>query len=201
LSIYVSIVRQPVGTDRMKAISDEIHLGAMTYLREQYLRIAIFMVLVAILLSFQYDLKMSVSFIFGAVSSAMAGFVGMKAATKANVRTTAAAMLTPGFRENFSTSRARFAALQHDVQAMKSFTRVSAPVITSNVSSLPEVVGDAALLIDPMNASAIADAIVNVMSDGTLRAELVRRGLERVKSFSWARSVQRTQEVYAEVLG
>jgi glycosyltransferase involved in cell wall biosynthesis len=76
-----------------------------------------------------------------------------------------------------------------------------APVITSNVSSLPEVVGDAALLIDPMNASAIADAIIRVMSDAPLRAELVRRGLERVKTFSWARSVQRTRDVYAEVLG
>lgn len=94
LSIYLSIVRQPVGTDKMKGISDEIHLGAMTYLREQYLRIAVFMVVVAILLSFQYDLRMSVAYIFGAVTSALAGFVGMKAATKANVRTTAAAMLS-----------------------------------------------------------------------------------------------------------
>jgi len=76
-----------------------------------------------------------------------------------------------------------------------------APVITSNVSSLPEVVGDAALLIDPMNATAIADAIVRVVSDAELRAELTRRGFERVKTFSWARSVQRTREVYAEVLG
>lgn len=94
LSIYLSIVRQPVGTDRMKAISEEIHLGAMTYLREQYLRISIFVVVVAILLTFQYDIRMGVAFVFGALTSALAGFVGMKAATKANVRTTAAAMLS-----------------------------------------------------------------------------------------------------------
>jgi vacuolar-type H(+)-translocating pyrophosphatase len=94
LSIYLSIVRQPVGTDRMKSIAEEIHLGAMTYLREQYLRIAIFVIVVAILLTFQYDVRMSIAFIFGAVTSALAGFVGMKAATKANVRTTAAAMLS-----------------------------------------------------------------------------------------------------------
>jgi glycosyltransferase involved in cell wall biosynthesis len=74
------------------------------------------------------------------------------------------------------------------------------PVITSNVSSLPEVVGDAALLIDPMNAGAIADAMARVLTDATLRADLVRRGCERVKSFSWERSVRRTREVYAEVL-
>lgn len=94
LSIYLSIVRQPEGTDRMKSIAEEIHLGAMTYLREQYLRIAIFVIVVAILLTFQYDIRMSIAFIFGAVTSALAGFVGMKAATKANVRTTAAAMLS-----------------------------------------------------------------------------------------------------------
>jgi len=93
-SIYLSIVRQPVGTDRMKAISEEIHLGAMTYLREQYLRISIFVVVVAILLTFQYDIRMGIAFVFGALTSSLAGFVGMKAATKANVRTTAAAMLS-----------------------------------------------------------------------------------------------------------
>src|SRR5512134_3850195 len=91
--LYISNARQPVGNDRMKSISDEIHLGAMTYLREQYTRIAVFMVIVALLLSFQYDLTMSISYIFGAVTSALAGFIGMQAATKANVRTTAAAML------------------------------------------------------------------------------------------------------------
>jgi glycosyltransferase involved in cell wall biosynthesis len=74
------------------------------------------------------------------------------------------------------------------------------PVITSNVSSLPEVVGDAALLIDPMNAGAIADAMTRVLSDQALRSDLVRRGCERVKTFSWERSVRRTREVYAEVL-
>ena len=63
------------------------------------------------------------------------------------------------------------------------------PVITSNVSSLPEVVGDAALLIDPMDAGAIADAMARVLGDAALRAELVRRGHERVKAFSWERSV------------
>jgi glycosyltransferase involved in cell wall biosynthesis len=73
------------------------------------------------------------------------------------------------------------------------------PVVTSNVSSLPEVVGDAAVLIDPMDAGAIADAIARVLGDEALRAELVRRGLDRVTAFSWERSVARVREVYAEV--
>ena len=93
-SLYVGIARQPAGTDRMKHIAAEIELGAMTYLREQYMRIAIFVVVVAILLTFQYDYRMGLAFVFGAITSALAGFVGMKAATKANVRTTAAALYT-----------------------------------------------------------------------------------------------------------
>jgi glycosyltransferase involved in cell wall biosynthesis len=74
-----------------------------------------------------------------------------------------------------------------------------APVVTSNVSSLPEVVGDAALLIDPLDPNAIADAIVRVLTDASLRADLIRRGYERVKTFSWERSVARVREVYADV--
>jgi glycosyltransferase involved in cell wall biosynthesis len=75
-----------------------------------------------------------------------------------------------------------------------------APVITSKVSSLPEVVGDAALLVDPMDAGAIADAMARVLGDEALRHDLIRRGHERVRAFSWARSVGRVREVYGEVL-
>lgn len=74
-----------------------------------------------------------------------------------------------------------------------------APVITSNVSSLPEVVGDAAILINPMDASSIASAIAQVLGDPALREELRRRGRERVQSFSWGRSVARIREVYGEL--
>jgi glycosyltransferase involved in cell wall biosynthesis len=74
-----------------------------------------------------------------------------------------------------------------------------APVITSNVSSLPEVVDDAALLVDPMDAGAIADAMARVLGDPQLAADLRARGFERVKAFSWQRSVARIREVYAEV--
>ena len=73
------------------------------------------------------------------------------------------------------------------------------PVITSNVSSLPEVVGDAALLIDPMDAGAIADAMARVLEQPELRADLIRRGHERLKAFSWERSVARIRDVYAEL--
>jgi glycosyltransferase involved in cell wall biosynthesis len=75
-----------------------------------------------------------------------------------------------------------------------------APVITSNVSSLPEVVGDAALLIDPLDPMAIADAMRRVLMDSDLREALRQRGYHRAKEFSWERSVRRVREIYDEVL-
>lgn len=74
------------------------------------------------------------------------------------------------------------------------------PVITSNVSSLPEVVGDAALLIDPYDPVAIEHAMLRVLTEPSLRDDLSRRGLARVKEFSWDRAVRRIHQIYQEVL-
>lgn len=81
------------------------------------------------------------------------------------------------------------------LEAMASGT----PVVTSNVSSLPEVVGDAAVLVDPYEPASIAEGIRRVLSDETLRADLKARGLARAREFSWQRSVRRIREIYAEV--
>ncbi|MDQ3069278.1 MAG: glycosyltransferase family 4 protein [Acidobacteriota bacterium] len=83
------------------------------------------------------------------------------------------------------------------LEAMASGT----PVVTSNVSSLPEVVGDAALLVDPRDAEAIADAVQRILTDDGLRRSLVQKGLGRAHEFSWERSVRRIREVYLEVGG
>lgn len=74
------------------------------------------------------------------------------------------------------------------------------PVVTSNVSSLPEVCGDAALLMDPMDPDAIAAGIVRATCDETLRDELVCKGRARARQFSWAESVRRIHGIYMEVL-
>ena len=74
------------------------------------------------------------------------------------------------------------------------------PVITSNVSSLPEVVGDAALLVDPYEPEAIAAAMRRVLTEPALAADLRARGLDRAAAFSWERSVRRVREIYEEVL-
>jgi glycosyltransferase involved in cell wall biosynthesis len=74
------------------------------------------------------------------------------------------------------------------------------PVITSNVSSLPEVAGNAALLVDPYNVDELAGAIRRILSDPALAADLRARGLERARQFSWERTAQETLEVYRNVL-
>lgn len=71
------------------------------------------------------------------------------------------------------------------------------PVVTSNVSSLPEIVGDAGILVDPRNVSALADAMLRILKDADLRRELSRRGRERAALFSWQRTAQETLAVYS----
>jgi len=80
------------------------------------------------------------------------------------------------------------------LEAMASGT----PVVTSNVSSLPEVAGDAAVLVDPYDPAAIADGIENVLTDERVRRELRKKGLERARQFSWEASVRRVRDIYLE---
>ncbi|MBI2222066.1 MAG: glycosyltransferase family 4 protein [Acidobacteria bacterium] len=81
------------------------------------------------------------------------------------------------------------------LEAMASGT----PVVTSNVSSMPEVTGDAALLIDPYDAEAIAAGIKTVLTDDSLRVGLRERGFKRAREFSWSRSAERVRAIYDEV--
>jgi glycosyltransferase involved in cell wall biosynthesis len=81
------------------------------------------------------------------------------------------------------------------LEAMASGT----PVVTSNVSSLPEVAGNAAVLVDPYDPEAIADGIHRVLTDERMRRDLRRLGLERARQFSWEASVRRVREIYQEV--
>jgi glycosyltransferase involved in cell wall biosynthesis len=83
------------------------------------------------------------------------------------------------------------------LEAMASGT----PVVTSNVSSLPEVAGDAAVLVDPYDPQAIADGIYRVLTDETLRREMVHKGIARAGQFSWEQSVRHVRAIYGEVGG
>lgn len=75
------------------------------------------------------------------------------------------------------------------------------PVITSNVSSIPEVVGDAAFKVDPANIEELATAIEKVLSDNELRRQLSEAGIERSKKFSWKKTAEATLAVYKKVAG
>ncbi|NRB83821.1 MAG: sodium-translocating pyrophosphatase [Winogradskyella sp.] len=94
--------KQDQGTDKMKRIAKNIADGAMSFLKAEYKILAIFVVAVAVLLFFKGNNEegsngmVAVSFIVGAICSALAGFIGMKVATKANVRTTSAARASLG---------------------------------------------------------------------------------------------------------
>ena len=76
-----------------------------------------------------------------------------------------------------------------------------APVITADTSSMPEVAGDAAMLIDPTKPEAIAKAMRQLMTDEPLRQEKIAMGYERVKEFSWKKMAQEVLQLYHEVLG
>lgn len=73
------------------------------------------------------------------------------------------------------------------------------PVVTTEAGSLPEVVGDAAQVVDPASPEEIAGAVRRVLEDEALRSRLVARGLERAKDFSWRRTARDTLAVYRDV--
>ncbi|MGD8319140.1 MAG: sodium-translocating pyrophosphatase [Gemmatimonadota bacterium] len=89
--IYGYVKRQPPGSDLMVDLGEQIHDGAMAFLRREYTVLAAFVVVVALLLGWAIGTTPAIAYVFGALSSVVAGFSGMKAATRANTRTSAAA--------------------------------------------------------------------------------------------------------------
>ena len=81
------------------------------------------------------------------------------------------------------------------LEAMASGT----PVVASNRGSLPEVVGDAGLMVEPEDIEAIADAVIRLTTDLQLRDEMTARGIERAKQFTWERTAKATLDVYRAV--
>jgi glycosyltransferase involved in cell wall biosynthesis len=82
------------------------------------------------------------------------------------------------------------------LEAMQSGT----PVISSNSTSMPEVAGDAALLVDPTSEDQLCLAMLDILQDHDLRTNMVERGLARAKEFSWERCTQETVEIYKRMM-
>lgn len=74
------------------------------------------------------------------------------------------------------------------------------PVISSNAASLPEVLGDAAYMVDPFNTEAIAQSILTLSRDSALRKKLIDKGVKQVSKFSWEESAQKHLEIYSKSL-
>ena len=89
--LYRIVLRYPAGSGKVAEIGAAIHLGAMVFLKREYSILFVFVVVVAILLAFSLGTNTTIAFLLGAVCSALAGYFGMFAATRANVRTTMAA--------------------------------------------------------------------------------------------------------------
>ena len=102
---YMVMKREDEGSDLMKKIAAAIRLGAMVYLKRQYTAILVFMIAMAIVLTLAINPFTAICFIVGASLSALAGYIGMKAATYANVRTTNAARqgMANAFRVSYSS--------------------------------------------------------------------------------------------------
>lgn len=77
--------------------------------------------------------------------------------------------------------------------------RFGIPVITSNLSSLPEAVGDAAITVDPYDTDELSSAIKNILEDGKLRNILKEKGVQRIKKFSWQNCARETLNVLISV--
>ena len=91
LLLFIMVGKRSPGNDRMREISELIHHGAMAFLYREYRILAVFVVIVAALLAWKLSVETSICFVSGAIFSVIAGFVGMKAATKANSRASEAA--------------------------------------------------------------------------------------------------------------
>jgi K(+)-stimulated pyrophosphate-energized sodium pump len=91
LGIYFSLKRQPAGNELMQSIAEQISVGAMAFLKREYVVLVFFVIAVAALLGIFLNPDTAIAFVSGAICSVLAGFFGMKAATKANVRTAQAA--------------------------------------------------------------------------------------------------------------
>jgi alpha-1,3-rhamnosyl/mannosyltransferase len=86
------------------------------------------------------------------------------------------------------------------IPAVEAFS-CGCPVIGASVGSVPEIVADAGLLADPKSEDSIAAQIQRIMRDEALRADLVQRGFQRARDFSWEKAATECLRIYAELLG
>jgi len=75
------------------------------------------------------------------------------------------------------------------------------PIVASGTSSIPEVVGDAGILVDPLSISEMSQAILKLLNDNSLRSSFREKGIQRAKQFTWERAARETLRIYQEIIG
>ena len=89
--VYMLVMKYSDGEDNVKKIGDQIHTGALTFMKTEYKYLFVFIAVLVVLVWWQLNIYSAIAVIVGAACSSLAGFIGMYAATKANVRTATAA--------------------------------------------------------------------------------------------------------------
>jgi glycosyltransferase involved in cell wall biosynthesis len=74
------------------------------------------------------------------------------------------------------------------------------PIVAANTSSIPEVIGEAGILVDPLNISAMGEAVMRVLTDSSVSSSLKEKGIQRARLFTWEWAAQETQKIYQEVI-
>ncbi len=188
------IMRQPVGTARMRELSDTIYRGAMTFLNKEYRVMVVYAVIVVALLALAINLQTASAFAFGAFCSALAGNIGMRVATKSNARTAEAARrsIRRGLKVGFSSGAVMgmcvvgfgilgVSALYHlwenptiiigfgfGASSIALFARVGGGIYTKSADMGADLVGKVEARIpedDPRNPAVIADNVGDNVGD------------------------------------
>ena len=113
--LWIRINKAEAGTEKMATIAAAIREGAMTFIKREYVYLAVFVIVLFVILGYQVDIQTAISFLVGALFSALAGYVGMRVATVANVRTAAAARkgVNPALTLAFSSGTVMGLSLIH----------------------------------------------------------------------------------------
>lgn len=188
------IMRQPVGTARMRELSDTIHRGSMTFLNKEYRVMVVYAVIVVALLALAINLQTASAFAFGAFCSALAGNIGMRVATKSNARTAEAARrsIRRGLKVGFSSGAVMgmcvvglgilgVSVLYHlwenptiivgfgfGASSIALFARVGGGIYTKSADMGADLVGKVEARIpedDPRNPAVIADNVGDNVGD------------------------------------
>lgn len=188
------ILRQPVGTARMRELSDTIYRGAMTFLNKEYRVMVVYAVIVVALLALAINLQTASAFAFGAFCSALAGNIGMRVATKSNARTAEAARrnIRRGLKVGFSSGAVMgmcvvglgilgVSVLYHlwenptiivgfgfGASSIALFARVGGGIYTKSADMGADLVGKVEARIpedDPRNPAVIADNVGDNVGD------------------------------------